>query len=155
MNPGDALEVRNGYASKTVKVVLVARGRVIVDWPLVGEYHVDLLTGELYMPPGYAMGVFEVDTVTGRVIGTRASVVPEELPLLDGVQVGTPLRLDNGTRGEVVDALHSEGTVKIFVGSTRASSAWRSGALRSSYRVTPVALRQLRQAAGLVSAMAS
>ncbi len=154
MNPGDEIDVRNGYASKTVKVVSVTRGRVLVDWPLVGEYDVDLLTGELYTPPGYATGVFSVDCMTGRVVGTRSSVIADDLPLLDSLQVGAALRLDNGARGEVVDVLRSEGTLKLFVGSTKRSGVWRTGALRSTYRVTPSVLQKLRQAVGLISAMA-
>ena len=154
MNPGDEIDVRNGHTNKTVRVLSVTRGRVIVDWPLVGEYDVDLLTGELYTPPGFASGVFEVDTFTGRVVGTRANVIADDLPLLDHLQIGAPLRLDNGARGEVVDVLRSEGTLKLFVGSTKRSGVWRTGALRSTYRVTTPVLQRLRQAAGLISAMA-
>ncbi len=154
MNPGDEIDVRNGYASKTVKVVSVTRGRAIVDWPLVGEYDVDLVTGELYTPPGYASGVFEVDCLTGRVVGTRGNVIVDDLALLDHLQVGSALRLDNGARGEVVDVLRSEGTVKIFVGSTRRSGVWRTGELRSAYKVSQSVLTRLRQSAGLISAMA-
>ena len=155
MNPGDEIEVRNGYASKTVTVVSVIRGRVVVRWPLVGEYNVDLLTGELYQPPGFAHGVFSVDTMTGRVVGTRCSVMAEDFPRLDALEVGDTLQLDNGARAEVVDVLRSEGTVKIFVSaSVSVSGVWRTGVLRSTFRVSDRALRQLRESAGLISAMA-
>lgn len=154
MNPGDEIDVRNGYANKTVKVLSVTRGRVMVDWPLVGEYAVDLLTGELYQPPGYAHGVFEVDCVTGRVVGTRSSVAVDDLPRLDSLRIGESLRLDNGARGEVVDALPSEGTVKVFVANSARSGVWRTGSLRSTFKVSDQVLTRLRQTAGLVSAMA-
>jgi hypothetical protein len=154
MNPGDEIDVRNGYANKTVKVMSVTRGRVVVDWPLVGEYDVDLLTGELYLPPGHASGVFSVDTVTGRVVGTRSSVVPDDMLRLDELRLGQALRLDNGSRGEVVDVLPSEGTVKIFVGSAGRSGVWRTSSFRSTFKVSPPVLTRLRQAAGLISAMA-
>ncbi len=154
MNPGDEIDVRNGYASKTVKVMSVTRGRVVVDWPLVGEYDVDLLTGELFLPPGYAHGVFSVDCMTGRVVGTRSSVVVDDLPRLDALQVGESLRLNNGSRGEVVDVLRSEGTVKLFVGNSNRSGVWRTGSLRSTFKVSPPVLQKMRQAAGLISAMA-
>lgn len=154
MNPGDEIDVRNGYANKTVKVVSVTRGRVVVDWPLVGEYNVDLLTGELYSPPGLAQGVFSVDTMTGRVVGTRSSVAADDLPRLDALRLGDSLLLDNGARGEVVDVLASEGTVKLFVAGTARSGVWRVGSVRSTYRVSPPVLQKMRQAAGLISAMA-
>lgn len=154
MNPGDEIDVHNGYANKTVKVVSVTRGRVIVDWPLVGEFAVDLLNGELVLPPGHAHGVFSVDTMTGRVLGTRSRVVADDLPRLDSLQVGESLRLDNGSRGEVVDVLRSEGTVKLFVSSSARSGVWRTGSLRSTFKVTSPVLLRLRQAAGLISALA-
>lgn len=155
MNPGDEIDVRNGYANKTVRVVSVTRGRVIVDWPLVGEYNVDLLTGELFLPPGFANGVFSVDCMTGRVVGTRSSVAPEDLPRLEQLQLGDSLALDNGGRGEVVDVLRSEGTIKIYTGgSSRRSGVWRTGELRSKFKVTQPVLQSLRQAAGVISALA-
>ena len=134
MNPGDEIDVRNGYANKTVKVLSVTRGRVMVDWPLVGEYAVDLLTG--------------------RVAGTRSSVAVDDMPRLDSLRIGESLRLDNGARGEVVDALPSEGTVKVFVANSAHSGVWRTGSLRSTFKVSAQVLTRLRQAAGLVSAMA-
>ena len=154
MNPGDEIDVRNGSANKTVMVMSVTRGRVTVDWPLVGEYDVDLLTGELFRPPGYAHGVFAIDCATGRVVGSRTSVVAEDMPRLDSLQIGEALRLDNGSRGEVVDVIRSEGTIKLFVGSSARSGVWRTGSLRSTFKVSPTVLQRLRQAAGLISAMA-
>lgn len=155
MNPGDEIDVRNGYSNKTVRVVSVTRGRVIVDWPLVGEYNVDLLTGELFLPPGFASGVFSVDCMTGRVVGTRSSVAAEDLPRLEQLQVGDSLLLDNGSRGEVVDVLRSEGTVKIFTGvSPSRSGVWRTGELRTPFKVDGRTLTRLRQAAGVISALA-
>jgi hypothetical protein len=156
MDTGDEIEVRNGFSNKTVTVVSVSRGRAVVRWPDVGEFDVDLVTGELFSPPGFAHGIFSVDCMTGRVVGTRASVVFDEMPLLDQLEVGAALRLDNGARAEVVDVVRSEGTIKIFIGAaSNKSGVWRTGILRSTFRVSPQVLRQLQERAGLLSAMAS
>jgi len=152
MNPGDEIQVHNGHSSKTVTVMRVTRGRAVVDWPLVGEYDVDLVTGELFAPPGFARGVFAVDVLTGRVEGTKTRVVVDDLLRLDGIDVGDTVGLDNGQRGQVVDVLPSEGTVKIYVnGSSGRSGVWRMGSLRTGYRVTADALRTLRAGAGCIA----
>lgn len=150
MIPGDEIEVHNGTSCKTVKVMQVTRGRAIVDWPLVGEYHVDLVTGELFAPPGFARGVFAVCARTGRLEGTKVSVVFDALLRLDSCEVGATLGLDNGQRGQVVDVLDSEGSVKIFV-SGAGSGVWRMGSLRTGYRVSSAALHGLRASAGCVA----
>ena len=155
MNPGDEIEVRNGNSSKAVTVMQVARGRVVVRWPLVGEYDVDLQTGELYSPPGFARGIFSVDVRDGRVEGTQTRVVVDDLLKLDSIDVGSALALDNGQSAEVVDAVRSEGTIKIYVAGSNRSGVWRMGSLRTGYRVVPAALRVLRAGAGCIPALAS
>ena len=77
------------------------------------------------------------------------------MPLLDSLDIGAALRLDNGARAEVVDVLRSEGTVKIFVGQNVRTGVWRMGSLRTTFCVSPQVLRRMRESAGLVSAMAS
>jgi hypothetical protein len=54
-----------------------------------------------------------------------------------------------------VDVLRSEGNIKIFVSSNSArSGVWRTGSFRSTFKVSPPVLQRMRQAAGLISAMA-
>lgn len=156
MSPGDEIQVYCGNTIKTVMVAGVSRGRVVVTWPLIGEYDVDLVTGELFEPPGPARGVFSVDIARGRVLGTRTSVVVDHLLRLATLQVGDTVQLDNGARAEVVDAVPSEGTLKIYVHSSGGrSGVWRMGSLRTSYRVSEAMLQQMRAAAGCISALAS
>jgi len=151
MESGSEIEVRNGHANKTVVVASVARGRVTVRWPFVGEFEVDLVSGELVQPPESLSGVHSVDE-SGRVVGTRTRVTAEDLPALDSLEVGATLRLDSGATAEVVDVLRSEGIVRIFVHgkSLHESGLWRR-ARRTGYRVTSSALGSLRESAGVVS----
>jgi len=149
METGSEIEVRNGYASKTVAVAQVARGRVSVRWPFVGEFEVDLVTGELVLRD--LSGVHSVNEA-GRVIGTRVNVTAEDLPRLDSLEVGAILRLDSGATAEVVDVLRSEGIVRIFVHSKspHESGLWQKP-WRTGYRVTSSVLGCLRESAGVVS----
>lgn len=151
MESGNEIEVRNGYASKTVVVAQVARGRVSVRWPFVGEFEVDLVTGELVQPPESLSGVHSVDG-SGRVVGTRTRVSAEDLPLLDALEIGASLRLDSGATAEIVDVLRSEGIVRIFVQpkSMTESGLWQT-ARRTGYRVNASVLGRLRESAGVVS----
>ncbi len=155
METGSEIEVRNGHANKTVVVASVARGRVTVRWPHVGEFEVDLVTGELVRQPEVLTGVHTLDQ-TGRVVGTRTNVTAEDLARLDSLEVGEMLRLDSGAVAEVVDVLRSEGIVRIFVQGKKLSEsglwqrAWRTG-----YRVSQQALGCLRESAGVVSRKAS
>jgi hypothetical protein len=136
---------------KTVMVARVGRGRVSVRWPFVGEFDVDLINGELVHRPVPSFGVFTVDTMTGRIIDTRSCIASEDLPLLEEISIGATLRLDCGITADVVDVLHSEGTIRIFVQGEQGvpSRHWRTG-----YRVRSGTLLQLREAAGCVSAPA-
>lgn len=153
MNPGDEIEVHNGNASKTVRVMQMNRGRVVVHWPLVGEYDVDLVTGEVYSPPGYARGVFSVDPQSGRVVGTQMRLAKDELLHLDLVDVGATLALDNGQSAEVVEV--TRGSLKIYVAGSNRSGVWRMGSVCTGYRVATADLSTLRARAGASMAMAS
>ncbi len=152
METGSEIQVHSGHASKTVVVAQVARGRVSVRWPHVGEFEVDLVTGELVLRD--LSGVHSINEA-GRVIGTRVNLSAEDLPRLDSVDLGDVLRLDSGVTAEVVDVLRSEGIVRIFVRqrSSHESGLWQKP-WRSGYRVTPSVLGQLRESAGVVSRMA-
>lgn len=152
METGNEIEVRNGYASKTVVVAQVARGRVSVRWPFVGEFEVDLVTGELVLRD--LSGVHSVNEA-GRVIGTRVNVTAEDLPRLESLEVGAVLHLDSGVTAEVVDVLQSEGIVRIFVHarSLHESGTWKQP-WRTGYRVNQSVLGRLRESAGVASQMA-
>lgn len=149
MNPGDEISVRNHFGiRKTVQVISVMRGRAVVRWPLVGEYEVDLLTGELFAPPPPGSSVYTVDMLTGKLLGTRASV--EDPMLLDGAEPGAELRLDTGDMAQVVDVLRSEGTLKVFVDhGPRKSGCYRVA--RTGYHVPRSQLDDLRARAGCIA----
>ncbi len=150
MNPGDSISVRNHLGvRKTVQVVSVMRGRAVVSWPLVGEYEVDMVTGDLFVPGVSSSSIYDVDMLTGRLLGTRANV--EDPMLLDGAMVGAELRLDTGDLAQVVDVLRSEGTMKVFVDhGPQRSGEYRVA--RSGWCVLPDALDRLRARAGCVAA---
>lgn len=151
MDTGDEIEVRSKYSGKTVQVARVSRGRVSVRWPHVGEFEVDLVNGELVRRPEPAFGVFSVDSMTGRVVDTRSAVTGDDMWKLDTIKVGETLQLDSGATAEVVDVLRSEGILRIFVQGARGVTTrpWRTG-----YRVVPLTLVRLREAAGCVTGQA-
>lgn len=144
---GEEIEVRSGRAAKAVRVTQVMRGRVFVTWPFVGEFEVDLNSGELVSCQSPRSGVFQVDALTGRVVGTRASVTPDALFQLHAMQVGDRVALDCGVEAEVVDSVPSEGTIRVYVREQNLPlTAWHS-----RYFVRPATLDRMRQSAGCVS----
>lgn len=153
MDTGDTLNVRNHPASQPVTVTLasVGRGRVTVRWASsAAEYGVDLLTGHLYELPHLSSGTFSVDLLTGRVLGTRASVAGEHLARLDQLEPGSDVTLDTGIVAQVADVLPSEGVLKIFVPRRSGSGIWRFPQ-RLQFRVNDDDLRSLRERAGCVA----
>ena len=158
----DEIEVINGTSTKRVSVE-TARGRATVFWPMAGQYDVDLETGELLSQVLAVNGIFSVDCMTGRVQGTRCSVVTEDLPRLELLTPGATLRLqhDHMSNGDcmrvevqVVDALPSEGTLKIYVrperGMNHVGRTYRTG-----WRVPDATLKKLRAMTGVRMSRAS
>lgn len=128
------------------------RGRVVVHWPLVGNYDVDLLTGELFVVPSYSGCVVSVDIETGRVVGQggelRLSASLVDVALLQAPRVGDEVVLNSGTVAQVVDVLHSEGVVRLYVLPRK---VWRERTQRLAYRVGAADLANLRQRAGCIA----
>lgn len=152
MEAGADILVENGTTRKYVKLESVTRGRVTVYWPLAGQYEVDLQTGDLLSQVLPVNGLFRVDCVTGRVEGTRCCVAPEDLVRLEELRPGDTLRLTHDAQAfvqaDVVDALPSEATLRIYV-RTR-SDAWHVGKpIKTGWRVEASALRALCELAGV------
>ncbi len=70
--------------------------------------------------------------------------------LLETAEIGGSLRLTCGGVGEVVDALLSEGTLRIFV-SRRDLGRTPSGIWLTGWRVSSEALAHLRERAGCIA----
>lgn len=152
MQPGADILVENGTAQRRIKLESVSHGRATAYWPLAGQYEVDLQTGELLSQVLAINGLYRVDCVTGRVEGTRCSVASEDLVRLEELRPGDTLRLTHDAQAyvqaDVVDALPSEATLRIFV-RTRLD-AWHVGKpTKTGWRVTAADLRQLRELAGV------
>ena len=158
MDTGDQVEVINGTARRTVKVEAVARGRVTVYWPLAGQYDVDLTTGNLMHQVIPVNGIYSVDLLTGRVEGTRCTVSPKDMLQIEELRPGATLKLEHDGSGavqvDVVDALPSEGVLKIFV-RTRHDAYAIGKPYPTGWRVPAEALRVLRERAGILVAAAS
>ena len=154
MDSGDDIEVTSGSARKTIQVGSVTRGRATVRWPGIDEYDVDLQTGELKLQILPLTGPYQIDCLTGSVVGTRCVLCPDDLVRVDELRPGDKVRLvDDSTldemRADVVDALPSEGILQVFVHARR---DWAPGRSRGiGWRVSPTALRALRERAGLVA----
>lgn len=119
MRSGSKLQVHNGTSVKTVILEDVRHQYAMVHWPGAGQYEIDLITGELLSRVQPPAGVYDVDRDTGRVRGTRLSVKHEDMPQLDEALPGDLLQLvhDGGFEllVQVVDALASEGTLRVFI----------------------------------------
>lgn len=159
MDTADTIEVTNGTSSKRVSVQ-TSRGRATVFWTAFDQYDVDMETGDIRSQVVPLRGVFSVDCMTGRVVGTRCSVAAADLVKLETVELGDSLALEHdvaGKRGErlraevqVVDLLRSEGTFKIYVrperGLNHVGVTYATG-----WRVAPKALQMLRAQAGVLA----
>jgi hypothetical protein len=142
---GDEILVEREGSTKPVVLERVAPGIATVLWPTVGPFDVELQGGEVLSHALPHEGVFEVDTATGRVRGTRFAVAPEDLVQLELFQAGDSLRLthDGGRMFEVsiVDSLPSEGTLKIWVQTEQRTYPRH----RTGWRVSSATLRALQQ----------
>jgi hypothetical protein len=137
----------------------VTAGRCTVYWSPAGPYDIDLVTGELMSQVVPVSGIYSVDRLTGRVEGTRCRVSPGDMLRLDDLRPGDVLKLEHDAavlvQVDVVDALPSEGALKIFVRTRREAAIGHR--YRTGWRVSAPALEQLRTRAGLAarSAMAA
>ena len=157
MDTGDPIQIINGTSAKWVTIESIGRGRASVYWPIAGSYDIDLENGELMSQVSPITGVYSVNCVTGRVVGTRCVVASEQLSRIELLVPGDALHLEHeGTserlrvEAQVVDSLPSEGTLKIYV-SPKPGTKQMGRNLRTGWRVTETALRTLRRQAGLMA----